>query len=381
MAESPITAAVFRDVVGAFASGVTVITTEREAKRYGMTASAFSSVSLDPPLVLVCINQSATTEAAVAGSGVFAVNILGEDQAPLASHFARAGSDKFAGVPTETGELGCPLLADALGTLECKVEQAVAGGTHSVFMGMVMSARTRAGEPLTYFRGDFGQFQLARDHPLTHAVRERLFNGSDPIGATLDPQRLSLELGTSMGEIQRALGSLFAEGLVGRDARGRLVLPQISEETLEEIFDARMAVELGAAELVCGKLRGADLAALRTEMEKAEAFIVDGHLKDIVGYAHANSRFHTTLVGLAGSRPLLDAYRQLSLPGILVRGLPAIAESEDRVPMANVDHRDIVEAYERGDLDDARAAIRRHTAHSKESHRRHAASSRRPLLG
>jgi flavin reductase (DIM6/NTAB) family NADH-FMN oxidoreductase RutF len=147
----------FRDVMGHFASGVTVITVLHEGRPYGTTASAVTSLSLDPPMLLICMNKESETGRAVAAAGHFAVNILGAGQVDLATQFARKGGDKFAGVPTSPGRWGEPLFDEAVATLECSVAEQTAVATHYVFMAAVESAAARGGAPLAYFRGRFGR--------------------------------------------------------------------------------------------------------------------------------------------------------------------------------------------------------------------------------
>ena len=150
---------VFRNVIGHFASGVTVITSRGDDKDHGMTASAVTSLSMDPPMLLVCINDRNPTAHAVSSSRAFAVNILAESQADLAEQFGRPGDDKFAGVATHYGCLGEPALTDTLAHLECRVEEEeVRGGTHRVYLSRVVKAAAHDGAPLTYFRGAFGRF-------------------------------------------------------------------------------------------------------------------------------------------------------------------------------------------------------------------------------
>ena len=148
----------FRSVMGRFASGVTIITTRYEGSDYGLTASAVSSLSLDPPMLLICVNKTSNTRAAIALSGVFAVNILHETQSEIARHFATASPNKFDGLSVSYGALGVPLLGDMLATLECRVTAEVPGGTHSVFLAEVYRAQASEGMPLTYFRGRMGRF-------------------------------------------------------------------------------------------------------------------------------------------------------------------------------------------------------------------------------
>jgi flavin reductase (DIM6/NTAB) family NADH-FMN oxidoreductase RutF len=105
---------VFRRVIGHFASGVTVITTREQGINYGLTASAVSSLTLEPPMLLVCLNKHTGTQAAISRTRFFAVNILDEGQADLASQFAKPQTDKFQGVAFTYGEFGEPLLTGAL---------------------------------------------------------------------------------------------------------------------------------------------------------------------------------------------------------------------------------------------------------------------------
>jgi flavin reductase (DIM6/NTAB) family NADH-FMN oxidoreductase RutF len=123
-----------------------------------MTATAVCSVSVEPPLVMACINQSANTHAAVDGSGVFALNILPASEQELAQRFASSEGDKFEGVDVDEGPTGAPLLAAALAHCDCRVERSVSAGDHTIFIGRVLCAASRedGARPLLYFRGDYG---------------------------------------------------------------------------------------------------------------------------------------------------------------------------------------------------------------------------------
>jgi flavin reductase (DIM6/NTAB) family NADH-FMN oxidoreductase RutF len=150
----------FREVISHFATGVTIVTAVHEARPFGTTASAVTSLSLEPPMLLICMNKESETGRAVAASERFAVNILGEGQEDLAQRFARKGGDKFDSVPLIDGQWGEPLIEDALATLECRVVEQTVGGTHVVFFGEVEAASSRGGAPLAYYRGQFGKLQL-----------------------------------------------------------------------------------------------------------------------------------------------------------------------------------------------------------------------------
>ena len=167
----------FRDVISHFASGVTVITAIHEGRAYGTTASAVTSLSLEPPMLLICMSKQSETGRAVAASRRFGVNILGANQVDLAERFAQKGGDKFDGVPVTTGTWGEPLFDEALATLECRVAEETSGGTHYVFLAEVESGAARGGAPLAYFRGEFGRLELTREqleHRETDALDDEL---------------------------------------------------------------------------------------------------------------------------------------------------------------------------------------------------------------
>jgi flavin reductase (DIM6/NTAB) family NADH-FMN oxidoreductase RutF len=175
---------VFRDVVGHFASGVTIVTAHSEGVDYGVTANAVTSLSLEPPMMLVCLNRNSRTQGAVSRSKAFSVNILNEGQGDLAVRFASSGPDKFDGVGLRYGDLGSPLLEDALAHLECWVVEEVLAGTHQVFLAGVHRAERFDGAPLAYFRGRFGRLELDQSVPenadILDPVLTRYF--SDAVG-------------------------------------------------------------------------------------------------------------------------------------------------------------------------------------------------------
>jgi flavin reductase (DIM6/NTAB) family NADH-FMN oxidoreductase RutF len=151
----------YREAAGHFTTGVAVITTLHEGRRYGVTASAVTSLSLDPPMLLVCLNRSLATRDAVVATRRFAVNVLAEDQAALAMQFATRAPDKFAGVAVADGLDGVPLLTDALAHLQCTVVDPVDAATHTVLLAEVDATNIATGSPLAYFRGSFGRFEMA----------------------------------------------------------------------------------------------------------------------------------------------------------------------------------------------------------------------------
>ncbi len=125
----------FRLALGHFASGVTVITTAAEGQYHGTTVSSFCSLSLNPPLIMVGIDLQATIHDLITTSKVFAVNILAEHAQVLSRHFARRVPDKFSNIAYEIGQVGVPVLEDALAVLECRLVAQYPGGDHSIFVG------------------------------------------------------------------------------------------------------------------------------------------------------------------------------------------------------------------------------------------------------
>ena len=152
----PIEKQEFRRVLGHFAAGVTIVTTQGDdGNPYGLTATAFTSVSLEPPLVLVCVDKRSESHPHFHRSRVFAVNFLGVDHEHLSRRFAVTGGDKFDGVAVRRGPTGAPLLEDALGYLECRTVDVIEAGDHTIFLGQVEAADAREGEPLLYYRGAY----------------------------------------------------------------------------------------------------------------------------------------------------------------------------------------------------------------------------------
>lgn len=149
----------FRRVLGHFPTGVTVTTMSVDGKHYGLTISSFTSLSLDPPLVLVCIDKQYPTHSLMQQAGSFAVNILHEDGEWLSRHFASRIEDKFQGVAYHLGLTGAPLLDDALATVECRLFDTLPGGDHSIFLGEVVSTSAHEGKPLLYFRSGYAALQ------------------------------------------------------------------------------------------------------------------------------------------------------------------------------------------------------------------------------
>lgn len=150
----------FRAVLGRFASGITVITTcDAGGTPHGMTVSAFSSLSLDPPLILVCVANEATMAPVLASTDTFAVNVLSAGQEAISRRFAGKVDDRFAGVGYHDGELGDPVLEDVLAWMQCRVVARHPAGDHVIVVGQVEHASAADGKPLLYYRGGYATLE------------------------------------------------------------------------------------------------------------------------------------------------------------------------------------------------------------------------------
>lgn len=147
----------WRRTMGQFPSGVTIVTSRVGEEAVGTTVSAFSSLSLDPMLLIVCLDHNSQTRSAILRSGVFAVNILASGQQALALQFGRSkGGDKFSGIDFQTAETGSPLLPGACANIDCILERLIDGGDHDILIGRPRSlCINEDATPLIYHRGRF----------------------------------------------------------------------------------------------------------------------------------------------------------------------------------------------------------------------------------
>jgi flavin reductase (DIM6/NTAB) family NADH-FMN oxidoreductase RutF len=363
----------FRDVIGHFASGVTVITALHDEQPFGTTASAVSSLSLDPPMVLICLNKTSSTGQAVSASARFAVNILGEDQADEAMRFAtKNAEEKFRGVKIADGEWGEPLLGDALAILECRVVEEVTGGTHSVFLAEVDRASSRSGTPLAYFRGQFGRLQLEQDETAYRDLRARVLNRDVPIGEPLGLDDLAQLVNAPRGPVYHALAKLTGEGLMTRSADGAFVVTPLTLSAVEKALRARYAIELGAAEVTVGQVAEERLLELRRMLGNTGPKLFDEGGWD--AYLPAYLEFHEQVVALAGSPALVDAYRRANAPAMIISAISGrLAETgDDREACITAygHHKDLIAAYEAADLEAVKRAILTHIDYSLDTTRR-----------
>lgn len=150
----------FRRILGHWASGVAIVTTRTpEGRPCGLTANAFSSLSLDPFLVLVCVEKDADTHDCIRAAQTFAVNILMSEHEGIARRFAAWEVErKFDGLAYHDETTGSPILDDALAWIDCRLHAEYEGGDHTIFVGEVAAGDAREGAPLLYYRGGYGRF-------------------------------------------------------------------------------------------------------------------------------------------------------------------------------------------------------------------------------
>jgi flavin reductase (DIM6/NTAB) family NADH-FMN oxidoreductase RutF len=153
---------VFRRILGHFCTGVIIVTALDEATPVGMTCQSFSSLSLDPPLVLFSASHTSTSWPRIQRAGSFAVNILADDQEPLCRRFATSGADKFASIDWSIGAAGAPLLAGCLAHIECRLQSVTVAGDHDIVIGEPLAMdEDPSRDPLVYFRSGYGRFSAS----------------------------------------------------------------------------------------------------------------------------------------------------------------------------------------------------------------------------
>lgn len=212
----PVDSAAMRQTMSQWITGVTIVTTEHEGIRYGMTVSSFNSLSLNPPLIALFIGKQHSTLNAIQQSGSFAVNLLAESQIELGKIFAGiiATDDRFNGLPLTVAESGAPILPDTLAWIDCKLHTTYDGGDHMIIVGEVLATAadsTRA--PLLYGQRSWGAFMPAR-HRFVHIVMMRLKENNPENAAQIRdalygmvgkvPQIRTLEVGANIIPSDRA---------------------------------------------------------------------------------------------------------------------------------------------------------------------------------
>lgn len=159
----PVDLGLQRQVMGRFATGVTVVTTRHGEEISGMTANAVVSLSLAPPLILACVDLEGSMHGLLKAGGCFAINVLKADQQELSARFAKPGPKDFTGIELSAAKSGAPILVDALAYADCKVVDIVRGGDHDMFIGQMLTGETREGEPLIFYGGRYANLGASKN--------------------------------------------------------------------------------------------------------------------------------------------------------------------------------------------------------------------------
>ncbi|GAB3616676.1 hypothetical protein GCM10027416_12330 [Okibacterium endophyticum] len=357
-----IDAEAFAEAAGHLASGVTILTTALGGRTYGTTASAVLALSNDPPMMLACLNRSSSTHDAIIRAGIFAINILGEDQGGLARRFGSKVDDKFAGVEYRISSSGgVPMLGGALATLVCRVEEHPSGGTHSVFFGTVLSAETTRGHPLAYFRGTFGRLERLREREAYDSVRRLVLERSVAPGDDLDVEDLAVRLDVRPDDVHNALVRLSTESLVERDERGAFTPSPITVELSDSLYDARANIEIG---VVANHIERVPKSTLRhlTAIVARMGELRASSTADSADFLSLHSEYHAALVALSGSSQLEEWYQRLSIARVW---RSVWSELEWRALLDCHWLTELTRALEAVDVDEAIACVRAYNDQAK----------------
>lgn len=283
-------AGLLRKVLGQFATGVTVVTTLADGVAQAMTVNSFTSVSLDPPLVLFCADKRARAGQAVGAAGIFAVSLLGADQRALSDLFAGKGTDEeratFLRERGEAQATGAPLLPGTLGWVDCKVAQAIDAGDHVIYLGEVVAASASAPrEPLLFYRGSYQHLDEAWVWRDRASAREKttlfdamvdfldrmqnegtyaaLLDDVVALAEPLDPAAHCLDIGCGAGRVLRDLAPRV----------GRVVGLDPSPPLLARARERAEALGLGNASFVEGRS-----SALPFESESFDRVVISNLL-------------------------------------------------------------------------------------------------------
>jgi flavin reductase (DIM6/NTAB) family NADH-FMN oxidoreductase RutF len=155
---APLTSDEFKQACGRFSTGITIATVnDAQGTPHGLTVNSFTSVSLVPPLISICLGHAVSLIEIFRGASYFGINVLAEDQKPLSERFARKGHDRFERVEWQPGPNGVPLLAGVLAAMECRVVQRIPAGDHDIFLAEMVTVRVAEGNPLLYFASRYRQ--------------------------------------------------------------------------------------------------------------------------------------------------------------------------------------------------------------------------------
>lgn len=337
-----------------FTSGVAIVTSRDEGRPVGATVAAIAPIASEPPTVMVSMSTASSTAEAILRSGKFAINVLDGDSASMAGRFAARIPNKFAGIEVLEDDLGNPVLPGRVAGLSCRVLDALEAGSHREFRAHVVGVEVHGGSPLAYYRGAFAQLHTEADRSLLDAVREHVLSLRTDQSRALDADVLARTFASSPGSILRALSTLRSEALVERQDGGYYVAP-VPDELVDKTYEAKLAIEIGVAVQMIDRVAEPQLRALRNRMERMQEAATGGVAESLDDYVVALNDFCEYFVSLAGSEPLLHAYRALGLPGIDKRTITRTIFAN--IP-ATAGFEEVIAALEDRNLQGVLAALR-----------------------
>lgn len=348
----------YRDVIGRFASGVTVVTTTAAQRDYGTTASAVSSLSAEPPMLLICLNRTSETQAAIMETKRFVVNVLAENQEEVAKRFATKSANKFLEDEILRSPHGLPLVPGALAHLECSVAETAAGGTHTVFLSEVERAEASDSGPLTYYRGRFGRFDELVQESTYRDIRTMVIRRQLPTPDPFDVHDLATALGMESATVLYALTKLISDGLIERDLNGLYSIRPMDIRLADQALEACCAIQIAVIDALGQRpIDEKRLDELQVHVEECLRS-VERDPPDLHLLRAASGRFQLALAGVLDNELLVDAYRRLGIEGIWLRALGADYLS----PLYLVD---LMAALRAGDTEAAKRVIYEFTAEGR----------------
>lgn len=339
----------FTDAIGAYASGVALITCPGEPHASVEPAVTVARLSVSPPRVLVCV----AADSPLAEAERFAVNVLSEDQLEL--------SERPTHTPTVVADTGVPVVTDAIATIDCAVADRFTTNGHLVVIGEVLRVTTREGEPLTVFGGAYESLALLDDLAAVPQLKRKLLRGDLVAGELIDVPTLVASTGLSGGVLINALTRLADQGFVARERGGGFRAHAPSLENTIDVVRAREAIELGAVALAMERVTEDEVAEARLLLSALRTTSMNGAPILAVEWVPARKRFLEFIVGLSGSNELIEAYRRLNAQAVVSRLHIATLRSQSIDRSSDLAHRRLVVALERRDLPGAAAAVHAHT--------------------
>lgn len=308
----------FRNAAGQFASGVTIVSTRNGEHVYGITATSFVSLSLNPLLVTVSINSHSPILTEIRQSGIFAISVLSSEQEAVSKYFSTRGrgksKDRFEGIHTVTEVTGAPVIGAALSWFDCRLHSTLAGGDHEILVGEVASAGGTDGKPLLYWSGGYRQLETPQEAEGEAAGRQRIEDFADAISVQLHMQ-----------------------GMVP-----------------EELVEAQQALEPQAAALAARRRTSGDVAELQALIDAAAKV---EHDQD--WFTAKAADFHSAVGQLSGNAAIAASVRALSNPR---RALYATGTSLATATRTTAAHQAILDAIAAGHSEQARELMTKHLA-------------------